>query len=167
MAGNPLREWGEARVSPGPALVETDCPGLQFNALGEFYADYPEISIYYGGDSGYFLGYQEIGKSFRASISHSFDHRLPSAMVHALRAYKRYRSSRCFSRARRKEFHSHSVGHLPARRRAPGYAALDLTRTIEASKLNPSRFIIMDIGEIRPMHKAAGSGERVHGSYTR
>ena len=40
----------------------------------------------------------------------------------------------------------------------PGYPALDLLRTIQERNLDPSRFLLLDIGEIRPirpMHQAA------------
>ena len=43
----------------------------------------------------------------------------------------------------------------------PGYPALDLMRTIKERKLDPSRFPLLDIGEIRPirpMAKLAHSG---------
>ena len=43
----------------------------------------------------------------------------------------------------------------------PGYPVLDLMRTTEERKLDPSRFILLDLGEIRPirpMPKVAHSG---------
>jgi hypothetical protein len=44
----------------------------------------------------------------------------------------------------------------------PGYPALDLMKTIEERRLDPSRFLLLDIGEIRPIRpvgKGAYSGD--------
>ncbi len=128
----------------------------------------PETSVYYGGDSGYFIGYKEIGRRFPG-----IDFALLSTTAYHPRWFMHYAHKSipealdAFHDLGAKHFIPTQWGTFQLGDEPPGYAALDLTRTIEASKLNPSRFIIMDIGEIRPMHKAAmrKAGERaLHGS---
>ena len=48
-------------------------------------------------------------------------------------------------------------GTFPLGEEPPGYPALDLRRTIQKRGLDGSRFLILDIGEIRPI----GPGSRM------
>jgi N-acyl-phosphatidylethanolamine-hydrolysing phospholipase D len=41
----------------------------------------------------------------------------------------------------------------------PGYPALDLKRTIKDRNLDPSRFLILDIGQIETIRKAIRAGK--------
>ncbi|HEX7373130.1 MAG TPA: hypothetical protein VF372_09925, partial [Thermodesulfobacteriota bacterium] len=41
----------------------------------------------------------------------------------------------------------------------PGYPALDLKRTIKERNLDPSRFLILDIGQIETIRKAIRAGK--------
>jgi L-ascorbate metabolism protein UlaG (beta-lactamase superfamily) len=106
--------------------------------------------IYFGGDSGYFIGYREIGRRF-PNIGYAL---LPTTAYHprwfmhyahmnipeALAAFRDL-GARYFIPTQWGTFH---LGDEP-----PGYAALDLKNTIQKRNLDSSRFIIMDIGQIR------------------
>ena len=119
----------------------------------------PLSSIYYGGDSGYFIGYKEIGRVF-PNISHAL---LPITAYHprwfmyyahmnipeVLDAFRDL-GARYFIPTQWGTFH---LGDNP-----PGYPALDLMETIRKMNLDPSRFIVMDIGEIKAVPKADKRG---------
>jgi L-ascorbate metabolism protein UlaG (beta-lactamase superfamily) len=109
----------------------------------------PGTSIYYGGDSGYFIGYREIGRRF-PDIAYAL---LPVTAYHprwfmhyahlnAQEALDAFRDlgARRFIPTQWGAFH---LGDNP-----PGYPALELKKAIRKGHLDPSRFIIMDIGQI-------------------
>ena len=109
----------------------------------------PGISIYYGGDSGYFIGYQEIGRRF-PNISYAllpitayhprwFMHYAHMNIKEAMDAFRDL-GARHFIPTQWGTFH---LGDNP-----PGYPALDLMKSIQKMNPDPSRFIIMDIGQI-------------------
>jgi len=109
----------------------------------------PTSSIYIGGDSGYFVGYGEFGRRF-PNIDYAL---LPTTAYHprwfmhyahvnireALDAFHSL-GARFFIPTQWGAFH---LGDEP-----PGYPALDLRRAIRKRSLDPSRFLIMDIGQI-------------------
>lgn len=109
----------------------------------------PGSSIYFGGDSGYFVGYREFGRRF-PNIDYAL---LPTTAYHprwfmhyahvnipeAVSAFQSL-GARFFIPTQWGAFH---LGDEP-----PGYPALDLMRTIKEMGLDSSRFLIMDIGEI-------------------
>jgi len=109
----------------------------------------PGATIYFGGDSGYFVGYRELGKRF-PQIDYAL---MPTTAYHprwfmhyahlnAHEAVKAFQSlgAMFFIPTQWGAFH---LGDEP-----PGYPALDLKRTIGEMGLDPSRFLIMDIGQI-------------------
>jgi len=112
-------------------------------------------SIYFGGDSGYFVGYREIGRRF-SDISYAL---LPVTAYHprwfmhyahmnaqeALEAFKAL-GAKYFIPTQWEAF---NLGDNP-----PGYPALDLMKVIRKANLDPSRFIIMDIGQVEAVQKA-------------
>jgi L-ascorbate metabolism protein UlaG (beta-lactamase superfamily) len=116
----------------------------------------PGAVIYFGGDSGYFIGYQEIGRRFpdidyaliptTAYHPRWFMHYAHMNIPEALTAFRDL-GARYFVPTQWGTFH---LGDDP-----PGYAALDLKKTIQKRNLDPSRFIIMDIGQIKPLRKDA------------
>jgi len=156
--------WAEVDISHGTKLI---CLPAQHwsRRIGQstnstLWASYllitPNTVIYYGGDSGFFVGYQEIGRRFQ-NIGYAL---LPTTAYHprwfmhyahmnipeALTAFKDL-GARYFIPTQWGTFH---LGDDP-----PGYAALDLKNTIQKKNLDPSRFIIMDVGQIRMVRKDA------------
>lgn len=110
----------------------------------------PEVTIYFGGDSGYFVGYREIGRQFKnitfALIPVTAYHPrwfMHYAHMNAKEGIEAFRElgARYFIPA---QWGTFNLGENP-----PGYPALELKRLIEEMNLDYSRFLIMDIGEIR------------------
>jgi N-acyl-phosphatidylethanolamine-hydrolysing phospholipase D len=109
----------------------------------------PKTSIYYGGDSGYFIGYREIGKRFpdiryallpvTAYHPRWFMHYSHMNAPEALRAFKDL-GAKSFIPTQWGTFH---LGDNP-----PGTPALDLRKATQKMNPDPSRIIIMDIGQI-------------------
>lgn len=109
----------------------------------------PSVTIYLGGDSGYFAGYREIGKRF-PGIDYAL---LPTTAYHprwfmhynhmnveeAIAAFNDL-NARFMIPQQWGAFH---LGDEPA-----GHPALELKRKIAEHRLDPARFIILDIGEI-------------------
>lgn len=112
----------------------------------------PRATLYFGGDSGYFKGFQEIGKKY-PDIDYAF---MATTAYHprwfmqyqhmnipeAVRGFEEL-GARFFIPTQWGTFH---LGSEPA-----GFPGLDLTRTIEKRELDPSIFKIMDIGQIIPI----------------
>jgi L-ascorbate metabolism protein UlaG (beta-lactamase superfamily) len=109
----------------------------------------PDISIYYGGDSGYFVGYREIGRQF-SNIRYAllpitayhprwFMHYAHMNTTEAIDAFRDL-GAEYFIPTQWGAFH---LGDNP-----PGYPVLDLRKDIRRLDLDPSRFLIMDIGQI-------------------
>jgi N-acyl-phosphatidylethanolamine-hydrolysing phospholipase D len=106
-------------------------------------------SVYYAGDSGYFIGYREIGRRF-PGIGYAL---MPTTANHprwfmyyshmdvreAIDAFRDLGAA-YFVPTQWGTFH---LGEEP-----PGYPGLELRREIERQKLDASRFLIMDIGGI-------------------
>jgi len=110
----------------------------------------PETKIYFGGDSGYFVGYREIGRHF-TNIGYAL---LPITAYHP-RWFMHYAHMNAqevvsaFSDLGAKYFIPTQWGTFNLGDNPPGYPALDLKRVIQEKNRDPSRFIIMDIGQIR------------------
>ena len=106
-------------------------------------------SIYYGGDSGYFIGYREFGRQFQ-----NIDYALLSTTAYHPRWFMHYahkdipEALDAFRDLGAKHFIPAQWGTFPLGDEPPGYSALDLKRTIRERNLEPSRFLIMDIGQI-------------------
>ncbi len=112
----------------------------------------PGVTLYFGGDSGYFKGFREIGRRY-PGIDYAF---MATTAYHprwfmqyqhmnipeAVRGFEEL-GARFFIPTQWGTFH---LGSEPA-----GFPGLDLTRFIHASGLDASRFKPMDIGQILPM----------------
>ncbi|MCF8126301.1 MAG: MBL fold metallo-hydrolase [Desulfotignum sp.] len=109
----------------------------------------PDITLYFGGDSGYFKGFKEIGRRF-PNIDYAF---MATTAYHPrwFMAYNHMNiaeaiqgftdlNARYFIPTQWGTFH---LGDEPA-----GYPGLDLTRYIADNHLDAGRFRIMDIGQI-------------------
>lgn len=109
----------------------------------------PKTTVYYGADSGYFVGYREIGRRF-PNITYAL---LPITAYHprwfmhyahinapeALDAFRDL-GAQYFIPTQWGTFH---LGDNP-----PGYPVLDLKKAMQEQNVDPSPFIIMDLGQI-------------------
>ncbi|MBN1613815.1 MAG: MBL fold metallo-hydrolase [Deltaproteobacteria bacterium] len=109
----------------------------------------PTVKIYFGGDTGYFIGYREIGRKY-AGIDYAvlpitayhprwFMHYAHMNVDEAIEAFKDL-GARFMIPQQWGTFH---LGDDPV-----GYAALELKRKIAGSNHDPSRILILDIGEL-------------------
>lgn len=114
----------------------------------------PKTKIYIGGDSGYFIGYREIGNRFpeihyallpvTAYDPRWFMHYHHMNPYEAIKAFRELGAT-YFIPTQWGAFH---LGDNP-----PGQPALDLMKAIKKTNLDPSRFIIMDIGQIEAISR--------------
>jgi N-acyl-phosphatidylethanolamine-hydrolysing phospholipase D len=114
----------------------------------------PSVTVYFAGDSGYFIGYREIGRLYpdidyvlmptTAYLPRWFMHYAHMDMDEAIDAFLDLKA-RFFIPTQWGTFH---LGDEP-----PGYPVLDLRKRISARKLDGSRFLIPDIGEIIPLNE--------------
>jgi len=119
----------------------------------------PQTSVYYGGDSGYFIGYREIGRRFPR-----IDYALLSTTAYHPRWFMHYahknipEALQAFRDLGAKYFIPTQWGTFALGDEPPGFPALDLMRTIQGEDLDPSRFMILNIGEILPLRQASSAG---------
>jgi len=109
----------------------------------------PDATIYYGGDSGYFVGYREIGQRFPG-----IDYALIPLTAYHPRWFMHYahmdasESILAFRDLGAKYFIPTQWGAFQLGDNPPGYPALDLRRQMKRLGLDSSRYIIMDIGQM-------------------
>ena len=110
----------------------------------------PGVSIYYGGDSGYFVGYREIGRRYPG-----IDYALVPLTAYHPRWFMHYahmdaaESIRAFQDLNARYYIPTQWGTFRLGDNPAGFPALDLKRTIERQHLDPAPYLIMDIGEIQ------------------
>jgi N-acyl-phosphatidylethanolamine-hydrolysing phospholipase D len=119
----------------------------------------PETTIYFAGDSGYFAGYREFGRLFpridyaiipvTALNPRFFMHYAHMNVDEALDAFRDLNAE---------HFVPAHWGTFEISREPAGFPLLELERRIKESDLDPSRYIIMDLGEI---HALRGRAELV------
>jgi len=147
--------WDSLDLEDGTRLVCTPMQhwsrriGQAINAVlwASFLIQAPDVSVYFDGDGGYFVGYKEIGKQFPgidyamiATTAYNprwFMHYAHMNIDEALAAFNDLGAS-FFIPTQWGTFH---LGDEP-----PGYPALDLKRTIAERDLDPDRFLVFDIG---------------------
>ncbi len=110
----------------------------------------PHVTVFFGGDSGYFAGYREIGKRYpgidyallptTAYHPRWFMHQAHMNIDETLEAFKDLG-------ARFMVPHQWGTFHLGSE--PVGYPALELKKEITRRHLDPSRFPILNIGEAR------------------
>ena len=109
----------------------------------------PKTSVYYGADSGYFVGYKEIGRRF-PNITYAL---LPITAYHP-RWFMHYahinapEALDAFRDLGAEYFITTQWGAFRLGDNPPGYPILDLRNAMHEQNVDPSRFIIMDIGQI-------------------
>ncbi len=117
----------------------------------------PGLTLYLGGDSGYFIGYREFGRRF-PGIDYAL---IPTTAYHP-RWFMHYphldidEALRAFSELGARRFIPTQWGTFALGDEPPGYPALDLRRAIESRGLDPKRFLIMDIGGIEVLERIKG-----------
>ena len=109
----------------------------------------PGTTFYFGGDSGYFKGFRELGKKY-PGIDYAF---LATTAYHP-RWFMHYQhmnikeAVKAFDELGAAFFIPTQWGTFPLGSEPVGYPGLDLSRYIKANHLDPARFNIMDIGQI-------------------
>lgn len=118
----------------------------------------PKMTLFFGGDSGYFKGFREIGRkypgidyAFMATTAYHPRWFMQYQHMNAQEAIKGFEDlgARFFIPTQWGTFH---LGSEPA-----GFPGLDITRQIQKKYLDPDRFKIMDIGQTLSI----GQGNRI------
>ncbi|HKJ99439.1 MAG TPA: MBL fold metallo-hydrolase [Desulfotignum sp.] len=112
----------------------------------------PEVTLYFGGDSGYFKGFKEIGRRF-PGIDYAF---MATTAYHPrwFMAYNHMNIPEAvqgFADLNARYFIPTQWGTFLLGDEPAGYPGLDLSRYITDNHLDASRFRIMDIGQILPL----------------
>lgn len=111
-----------------------------------------KVTIFLGGDTGYFIGYKEIGKRY-PKIDYAI---LPTTAYHP-RWFMYYihmnvdEAIDAFNDLNARYMIPQQWGTFHLGDEPPGYSILELRRKIAERRLDASRFIILDIGEILPI----------------
>ncbi|MBI9076545.1 MAG: MBL fold metallo-hydrolase [Desulfatibacillum sp.] len=112
------------------------------------------LTIYMGGDSGYFPGYKTFGKAF-PNIDYAL---LPTTAYHP-RWFMHYQhmdareALQAFDDLQARYFIPTQWGTFRLGDEPPGYPALDLQRRIAQQGRDSSRFLIPSIGQIIPINQ--------------
>ncbi len=147
---------GDTHLTCLPAQHWSRRIGQPFNTTlwASFMLVSPSKTVYYGADSGYFIGYKEFARRFP-----KIDYALLSTTAYHPRWFMHYAHKNieesieafrdlCASYFIPTQWGTFALGDEP-----PGYPALDLRRYIARHGLDASRFIIMDIGQIVDLEK--------------
>jgi N-acyl-phosphatidylethanolamine-hydrolysing phospholipase D len=114
----------------------------------------PSATVYFAGDSGYFIGYREIGRLYPA-----IDYVLMPTTAFRPRWFMHYahmdinEAIDAFADLKARYFIPTQWGTFHLGDEPPGFPALELKRRIAARNLDPARFLILDIGQIVPVTK--------------
>lgn len=149
--------WEEIRLDNGFRLICLPAQhwsmrisqGRNQSLWASFLLVTPTVTLYFGGDSGYFKGFREIGRkfpgidyAFMATTAYHprwFMHYAHMDIREAVKGFDEL-GARIFIPTQWGTFH---LGSEP-----PGFPGLDLKRYIRDNRLDPDRFQIPDIGEI-------------------
>ena len=150
--------WQKRRIAPGFELHSLPAQHWCMRALERpnrsLWASYmivtPKFTIYFGGDSGYFIGYREFAKKYpkidyalmptTAYHPRWFMHEAHMNVEEAIRAFQELQA-RYFVPT---QWGTFRLGDNP-----PEYPALELRRLIRSKQLDPNRYLGLEIGEIR------------------
>jgi L-ascorbate metabolism protein UlaG (beta-lactamase superfamily) len=154
-------DWWE-ETDPGDGLTLVCLPaqhwsrritqGINRTLWASFLLETPRATVYFGGDSGYFKGFREIGRLY-PGIDYAF---LGTTAYHP-RWFMHYphmdipEAVRAFDDLGARilvptQWGTFRLGSEPA-----GLPGLDLARYIREHELDPARFGIMEIGGILPV----------------
>ncbi|VEN74338.1 conserved exported hypothetical protein [Candidatus Desulfarcum epimagneticum] len=171
--GDYIRDMGQSRVTEMDWWEEIDLGngsrliclpaqhwslriGMKRNASlwASFLLITPQTTLYFGGDSGYFKGFREIGRKYPA-IDYAFMavtayHPRWFMHVHHMNVPE---AAKAFDELGARFFIPTQWGTFRLGNEPAGYPGLDLRRHIDKNREDPSRFKIMDIGRIIPIQK--------------
>jgi N-acyl-phosphatidylethanolamine-hydrolysing phospholipase D len=108
----------------------------------------PRATVYYGGDSGYFIGFAEIGRRYPG-----IDYALMPTTAYHPRWFMHYahmdvdEALNAFDDLKARYFIPTQWGVFHLGDEPPGFPVIELKKKITERGLDPSRFIIMDIGQ--------------------
>ena len=114
----------------------------------------PQTSIYYGGDSGYFIGYKEFGRRF-SNIQYAL---IPLTAYHP-RWFMYYNHMNAkealdaFADINARYFIPTQWGTFKLGENPAGFPVLDLIKVMKEKDIDPSRILIMGIGQIITISK--------------
>jgi L-ascorbate metabolism protein UlaG (beta-lactamase superfamily) len=150
--------WWE-RIDLGTGTSLTSLPaqhwsrriGQAFNATlwSGYLIETSNVSIYYGGDSGYFVGFREIGRRYPG-----IDYALVPLTAYHPRWFMHYahmnaaESIRAFEDLGAEYFIPTQWGTFQLGDNPPGFPIVDLRRTLRRMGRDPAPFLVMDVGEI-------------------
>jgi L-ascorbate metabolism protein UlaG (beta-lactamase superfamily) len=156
-------DWWEETETPGGTRL-TSLPSQHWSRRvtqsrnstlwASFMITTPAARIYFAGDGGYFIGYKEIGRTFPG-----IDYALMPVTAYRPRWFMHYahmdvrESLDAFQDLGARFFVPTQWGTFHLGEEPSGYAALDLRREIRSQQLDPSKFLILDIGEFRQIKK--------------
>jgi N-acyl-phosphatidylethanolamine-hydrolysing phospholipase D len=144
----PVQHWSR-RISQG----------MNTTLWASFLLITPRGTIYYGGDSGYFIGYKEIGRVY-PGIDYAlmpigayhprwFMHYAHMNIDEVLQAFDDLGAQRLIPT----QWGTFQLGDEPI-----GYPIIDLQRTMKEKGFDASRVMIMDLGEIVPIKSGVSKG---------
>lgn len=122
--------------------------GINTSLWAGFLLITPRATVYYGGDSGYFVGFAEIGRRYPG-----IDYALMPATAYHPRWFMHYshmdidETLDAFDDLKARYFIPTQWGVFHLGDEPPGFPVIELKKKISERALDPSRFIIMDIGQ--------------------
>ena len=148
--------WEEAETTRGTRLAclpaqhwsRRVTQSVNSTLWASFMITAPATRIYFAGDGGYFIGYREIGRTFPG-----IDYALMPLTAYRPRWFMHYghmdalESLDAFRDLGARFFVPTQWGTFHLGEEPPGYGVLDLQREIKSQQLDPSKFLILDIGE--------------------
>lgn len=147
--------WEEIELGPGVSLVclpaqhwsRRISQGTNKSLWASYLLITPKRKIYFAMDSGYFVGYREIGRRFPG-----IDYAIMPITAYHPRWFMHYNhmnvpeALRAFDELGAAYFIPNQWGTFPLGEEPPGYAYFDLKREIEKQGRDPNRFLVLDIG---------------------
>jgi len=128
--------------------------GVNATLWASFMVVTPKITIYYAADSGYFVGYKEIGRLYP-----NIDYVLMPTTAYQPRWFMHYahmdikETIDAFNDLGAKYYIPTQWGTFHLGDEPPGYPVIELKKIIREQNLDTSKFIIMNIGEVLPLTK--------------
>ncbi|MBM9603551.1 MBL fold metallo-hydrolase [Desulfopila inferna] len=149
--------WDEKKMDSGATITCLPAQhwsrrlfqGYNTTLWASYMVSYAGKNIYFGGDSGYFKGYREIGNLFD-----NIDFALLPITAYEPRWFMHYphidtrEAIRAFEDLGAEYFIPTQWGTFKLGDNPPGLPPLDLRRNIDEMQLNPERFLILDIGSL-------------------
>ena len=130
--------------------------GFNRSLWASYMIESPTLKIYYGADSGYFVGYREFGRNY-GPIDYAL---LPITAYHP-RWFMHYahvnveEALQAFYDLQARKFVPTQWGTFRLGDNPPGYPMLELREQIDSRRLDPARFLTPDLGQIIPLEPYA------------